>query len=58
MIGSIRFAGDLHPVLVFGFALVAAGAVVWLYLRESRDVASPYSYLLPGLRASGWHWRF
>lgn len=52
MIGSIRFAGDLHPALVIGFALVAASAVAWLYLRESRTVASPYSFLLPGLRAS------
>ncbi len=52
MIGSIRFAGDLHPALVFGFALMAAAAVVWFYLRESHSVASPYSYLLPSLRAS------
>jgi uncharacterized membrane protein len=52
MTSSIRFAGDLHPALVIGFSLVVAGVVCWLYLRESRTVASPYSYLLPGLRAS------
>ncbi len=52
MIGSIRFAGDLHPAFVFGSALLAAAVVVWLYLRESQSVASPYSYLLPSLRAS------
>ncbi len=52
MIGSIRFAGDLHPVFVFGAALIAAGLVVWFYLRESRSVAAPYSYVLPALRAA------
>ena len=52
MIGSIRFAGDLHPALVIGFAVVAAGLVTWLYARESRLVPCPYNYLLPGLRAS------
>ncbi len=52
MIASIRFAGDLHPALVIGLALLAAALVAWFYLRESRKVAAPYSYLLPGLRAS------
>ena len=52
MIGSIRFAGDLHPALVIGAALVAAAGVAWLYARETRTVASPYSFLLPALRAS------
>ncbi len=50
--GAIRFAGDLHPLLVIGVALAAASLVAWLYLRESRTVASPYSFLLPSLRAS------
>jgi uncharacterized membrane protein len=52
MIGSIRFAGDLHPVLVIATAVTAAALVIWLYLRESRAVASPYSYLLPSLRGA------
>lgn len=52
MIANLRFAGDLHPFLVIGFALAAAGLVCWLYLRESRTVAPPYSYILPGLRGS------
>ena len=52
MIGRIRFAGDLPPVVVISAALLAAGIVVWLYLRESQSVASPYSYLLPSLRAA------
>ncbi|MFK8115186.1 MAG: VWA domain-containing protein [Rubripirellula sp.] len=52
MIGSIRFAGDLHPALVIGTALAVAAIVAWLYLRESGKVASPYTYILPGLRAS------
>ncbi|MGI9474510.1 MAG: VWA domain-containing protein [Rubripirellula sp.] len=50
--GSIRFAGDLHPAFVIGAALAAACLVVWLYVRESRQVSSPYNFLLPGLRAS------
>ncbi|MEM8668849.1 MAG: VWA domain-containing protein [Planctomycetota bacterium] len=52
MNGSLRFAGDLSPWLVIAVALSAAIAVTWYYLRESNRVASPYSYLLPGLRAS------
>lgn len=52
MIGSIRFAGDLHPLLVIGTALIAAAGVAWFYLRESKSVPTPYNYLLPGLRAS------
>ena len=50
--GSIRFAGDLHPAWVIGVALVTASAVAWLYLRETRTVASPYNFVLPALRAS------
>lgn len=52
MIASLRFAGDLHPGLVLGFALVVALVVAWFYLRETTTTASPYSYLLPGLRAA------
>ncbi len=52
MIASVRFAGDLHPLLIIGFALLAAIAVAKLYLRETQSIAAPYSYLLPGLRAS------
>ncbi len=52
MIASLRFAGNLHPVLVAGIALLAALAVAKLYLRETRSLDSPYSYLLPGLRAT------
>lgn len=52
MIGSIRFAGDMHPALVISAAASAAVLVVWLYSRESRQVASPYNFLLPSLRAS------
>jgi len=52
MIGSLRFAGDLHPALVVGAALASASVIAWLYLRESRTVGAPYNYLLPALRAS------
>lgn len=51
-IGSLRFAGDMHPILVVGFALLAALAVARFYLAETRSIKSPYSYLLPGIRAS------
>ncbi len=52
MIASLRFAGDLHPTLVIGFALIIALVVAWMYLREPRILESPYSYLLPGLRGT------
>ena len=52
LVSSLRFAGDLPPIAV-GLLAVAAGLfVVWLYAKESQGVSSPYSYLLPGLRAS------
>ena len=52
MIASIRFAGDLHPTLVFAAAAVAAAIVYWIYFRESRSVAAPLRYFLPALRAA------
>ena len=52
MIASIRFAGDLHPTLVFAAAAVTAAVVYWLYFRESRSVAAPLRYFLPALRAA------
>jgi uncharacterized membrane protein len=52
VIASIRFAGDLHPTLVFAAAAVAAAIVYWIYFRESRSVAAPLRYFLPALRAA------
>ena len=52
MIASIRFAGDLHPTLVFAAAAVAAAVIYWIYFRESRSVAAPLRYFLPALRAA------
>ncbi|EMI21525.1 membrane protein containing DUF1355 [Rhodopirellula maiorica SM1] len=49
---TIRFAGDLPGGVVLAIALVAAFAVMWYYARETRTMASPYSYLLPALRAA------
>lgn len=49
---GIRFAGDLPPLLVAAAALIAALLVITLYFRESRQLALPYSYVLPALRAS------
>lgn len=50
--GSLRFAGELSPIVVAVVAVVAAIVVMLLYFRESRALAMPYSYLLPALRAS------
>ncbi len=50
--GSLRFAGEAPPGLVLLVAAASAMFVAWMYLRESKQVASPYSYLLPALRAS------
>ncbi|WP_372720419.1 glutamine amidotransferase [Novipirellula sp.] len=49
---TIRFAGDLPGGVVLAMALAAAFAVMWFYARETRTMASPYSYLLPALRAA------
>ncbi|MBL6725199.1 MAG: hypothetical protein ISQ09_08925 [Rubripirellula sp.] len=50
--GSIRFAGDLSPLVAMSLVIGAAALVVWLYLRETRQIESPYNYLIPGLRAA------
>ncbi len=52
LFASLRFAGDLHPALVVGVALLVALVIARLYLAETQSIKSPYSYLLPALRAS------
>ncbi|TWT79945.1 hypothetical protein CA13_13560 [Planctomycetes bacterium CA13] len=52
MIATLRFAGDLPVWLVVAGALLATIAVMVYYLRETRSLAAPYSYLLPALRAA------
>jgi uncharacterized membrane protein len=49
---TLRFAGDLPPILVAAIAVAAALVVMLFYLRESRRLPMPQSYLLPALRAS------
>lgn len=49
---SIRFAGDLPVWMVLVAAVVAVTAVILLYQRESKTLASPYNVLLPALRAT------
>lgn len=48
---QLRFAGDFPPLAVFALAGIAAVAVLYLYGRATKDLAKPYSYLLPALRA-------
>ena len=50
--GTIRFAGDLSPLVAFSLMGLAVVLVVWFYLRETRAISSPYNYLIPGLRAA------
>ncbi|MGB1815158.1 MAG: vWA domain-containing protein, partial [Rubripirellula sp.] len=52
MTSSLRFAGEIHPAVVLVISATAAAVVFWLYFRESHNVASPYRYLLPTLRAA------
>ena len=52
MHGVLRFAGDYSPTVVFVGAALAAVGVAWLYLRETKSIQSPYSYLLPAMRAT------
>ena len=50
--GNLRFAGDISPIIAVTLVLLAAGLVLWIYLRETRQIESPYNYLIPGLRAA------
>ncbi|TWU46347.1 hypothetical protein Poly51_57430 [Rubripirellula tenax] len=50
--GSLRFAGDLSPWIVFTVAVAAAVLVALLYLRETRHIDSPLNFVLPALRAA------
>ena len=52
LMGTIRFAGDLSPLVAFSLMGLAVVLVVWFYLRETRAISSPYNYLIPGLRAA------
>ncbi len=52
MTGSIRFAGEYPPAVVFGVALFTAAVVAWYYLRETKTLDSAYAYLLPALRGA------
>ncbi len=49
---TLRFAGDWSLSVVVAVTAVAVLAVMALYLRETRTLASPYRWLLPGLRGS------
>ena len=51
-LGSIRFAGDLPIWIVLILVPAAVLAVLALYLRETKSIASPYRYILPSLRAT------
>lgn len=51
-LGSIRFAGDWPIWLVVLLVIAAVVGVLALYLHESKSLALPYRYLLPGLRAT------
>ena len=52
MIGELRFAGGWSPGWVFAVTTVMVLAVMAIYLRETRTLASPYRWLLPALRGS------
>lgn len=49
--GSLRFAGDLSPMVTGALIVFAALAVMWFYLRETKGLDAPYRYLIPALRA-------
>ena len=51
MIGSLRFAGDLSPILGLVLAVGCAAVVGWFYYRETQRLDVPYSYALPLLRS-------
>ena len=49
--GTLRFTGDLSPMMALGLVVFAAVAVMWFYLRETSGIDAPYRLLIPGLRA-------
>lgn len=49
--GSLRFAGDLSPMVALALIVFSALAVMWFYLRETKGLDAPYRYLIPSLRA-------
>ncbi|MEO1527579.1 MAG: hypothetical protein AAFX06_19290 [Planctomycetota bacterium] len=52
LLSNLRFSGDLPVWLVLPLIAAAVIAVLALYLRETKTIASPYQYLLPSLRAT------
>ncbi|MEM9827942.1 MAG: hypothetical protein AAF958_15230, partial [Planctomycetota bacterium] len=52
VLASIRFTGWMNPWLFAVIAILAAMGLGWYYLRETRHLAAPYSYLLPALRTA------
>ena len=52
MTGTIRFAGDWSLGTVVVLTTAAMLLMTALYLRETRSLAAPYRWLLPGLRGT------
>ncbi|MCC9603297.1 hypothetical protein LOC67_22335 [Stieleria sp. JC731] len=48
----LRFAGDLPVWLVLALVAVSVVTVLFLYQRETKTLQTPYSWLLPSLRAT------
>tara|TARA_R110002049_G_scaffold2750_2_gene21587 strand:- start:420910 stop:423315 length:2406 start_codon:yes stop_codon:yes gene_type:complete len=51
LFGSLRFAGQLSPIVGTLLALGGAAAVGYLYHRETKQLDAPYSFVLPLLRS-------
>lgn len=51
MLSSLRSTSELPPSWIIAFAIVMGIAAGLYYLRESKSLRSPFSYLLPSLRS-------
>ncbi len=51
-VGGVRFSTDWPAWLIVSGALAIALFVMWLYLRETSQIGSPFSWLLPAMRGT------
>lgn len=52
LIAGLRFSTDLPVWFVIGGSILAGVVVMALYLRETSAIGSPWSWVLPGMRAT------
>ncbi|MCM2375053.1 vWA domain-containing protein [Aporhodopirellula aestuarii] len=51
-LGGLRFSTDWPAWVIVAASLTVAFVVMWLYLRETASIGSPWSWLLPAMRGT------